>query len=219
MQGGSPAARGEKNEAEKSKSCGQSPPAPRGLGADHLEDAFCSNKGKVEGDLLVKTEARRYFSFRNDLACVGVDCSTKGDLPSLEASSDAQIAEHGDTSTVKILVADDEQMIANTLMLILNRSGFEARAVYSGEAAVEATNSFHPDVLISDVVMPGMTGIEAAILIRSRRPDCKILLFSGQATSADLLQDARVQGHSFEVIPKPVHPVDLLAKLRADPTH
>lgn len=114
----------------------------------------------------------------------------------------------------KVLVADDEQVIANTLAIILNQAGFEARAVFNGEKAVELLDSFQPDMLISDVIMTGMTGIEAAIIARARLPKCKILLFSGQAATADLLEKAREQGHEFEILAKPVHPTDLLAKLR-----
>jgi len=113
-----------------------------------------------------------------------------------------------------VLVADDEQVIANTLAIILNQAGFEARAVFSGEKAVESLDSFQPDMLISDVIMTGMTGIEAAIITRNKLPKCKILLFSGQAATADLLEKARTQGHEFEILAKPVHPTDLLAKLR-----
>ena len=116
---------------------------------------------------------------------------------------------------VKVLVADDEQAIANTLTFILNNSGFDAHAVYSGKAAVDALSSFEPDVLISDVMMPEMTGVEAAIAILSQCPRCKVLLFSGQAATADLLGEARAQGHSFEILAKPVHPTVLLSKLRA----
>ena len=115
----------------------------------------------------------------------------------------------------RVLVADDEQVIANTLAIILNQAGFDARAVFSGEKAVEALDSFQPDMLISDVIMTGMTGIEAAIITRGRLPKCKILLFSGQAATADLLEKARTQGHEFEILAKPVHPTDLLAKLRS----
>ncbi|HZY62612.1 MAG TPA: response regulator [Edaphobacter sp.] len=118
------------------------------------------------------------------------------------------------TPKPKVLVADDEQVIANTLAIILNQAGFEARAVFSGESAVEALDSFQPDMLISDVIMTGMTGIEAAIIARSRLPKCKVLLFSGQAATADLLEKARAKGHEFEILAKPVHPTDLLAKLR-----
>ncbi len=115
----------------------------------------------------------------------------------------------------RVLVADDEQVIANTLAIILNQAGFEARAVFSGEKAVETLDTFQPNMLISDVIMTGMTGIEAAIKTREKVPSCKILLFSGQAATADLLEKARAQGHEFEILAKPVHPTDLLAKLRA----
>jgi len=115
----------------------------------------------------------------------------------------------------KVLVADDEQVIANTLAIILNQAGFEARAVYSGEKAIESLDTFQPDMLISDVIMTGMTGIEAAIATRAKMPNCKILLFSGQAATADLLEKARAEGHEFEILAKPVHPTDLLAKLRS----
>jgi len=120
----------------------------------------------------------------------------------------------GNNTKPRVLVADDEQVIANTLAIILNQSGFEARAVYSGESAIEAVETFQPDMLISDVIMTGITGIEAAIEIRKKMPKCKILLFSGQAATADLLEKARAQGHEFEILAKPVHPTDLLAKLR-----
>jgi CheY-like chemotaxis protein len=118
------------------------------------------------------------------------------------------------SSKPKVLVADDEQVIANTLAIILNQAGFEARAVYSGEKALEELDSFQPDMLISDVIMTGMTGIEVAIETRKKLPNCKVLLFSGQAATADLLERARVQGHEFDILAKPVHPTDLLAKLR-----
>jgi len=120
-----------------------------------------------------------------------------------------------ETPRPKVLVADDEQVIANTLAIILNRSGFDARAIYSGEKAVEVAAEWQPDMLISDVIMSGITGIEAAIEVRKLLPKCKILLFSGQAATADLLEKARAQGHEFEILAKPVHPTDLLAKLRS----
>ena len=117
-------------------------------------------------------------------------------------------------SKPKILVADDEQVIANTLAVILNQAGFEARAVFSGEEAIAALDSFQPDMLITDVIMTGMNGIEAAIAVRARLPHCKVLLFSGQAATASLLEKARHEGHEFEILAKPIHPTDLLAKLR-----
>jgi CheY-like chemotaxis protein len=114
----------------------------------------------------------------------------------------------------KVLVVDDEQVIADTLAKILDLNGYDASAVYTGTAAVESARSLQPDLIISDVIMPDMDGIQAAISIRGFLPDCKILLFSGQAATADLLENARAQGHEFEILGKPVHPSDLLAKLK-----
>src|SRR5258708_1388509 len=99
------------------------------------------------------------------------------------------------TSKPRVLVADDEQVIANTLAIILNQAGFEARAVFSGEKAVESLESFQPHMLITDAIMTGMPGLEAAIITRRTLPKRKILPFSGQAATADLLEKARAQGH------------------------
>ena len=72
-----------------------------------------------------------------------------------------------------------------------------------------------PNLLISDVIFKNeaITGIDVAIQVRRFVPGCKILLFSGQAATADLLETARAQGHEFEILAKPVHPQDLLSKL------
>ncbi|MGC1460657.1 MAG: response regulator [Terracidiphilus sp.] len=118
-------------------------------------------------------------------------------------------------SKPKVLVVDDERVIADTLSMILNQSGFEARAVYSGEGALELAQAFEPDMLISDVIMADLNGIDAAIRIRAQLPGIKVLLFSGQAATADLLEIARTQGYEFEILAKPVHPQDLLSRLRA----
>ncbi|HZY61772.1 MAG TPA: response regulator [Edaphobacter sp.] len=115
----------------------------------------------------------------------------------------------------RVLVADDEHVIADTLVIILNGSGFEASAVYSGEMVIEAAKRLKPHMLISDVVMPDMNGIDAAIQVRKILPDCKILLFSGQAATANLLSRAQEQGCDFEILTKPVHPQDILARVSA----
>jgi CheY-like chemotaxis protein len=121
---------------------------------------------------------------------------------------------NGQPSKPRVLVVDDERVIADTLAIILNQNGFDASAVYTGTAAVDRARETKPDLIISDVIMGDMNGIEAAIRIRQILPGCKILLFSGQAATADLLEKARAQGHEFEILAKPVHPQDLLAKLR-----
>jgi CheY-like chemotaxis protein len=119
-----------------------------------------------------------------------------------------------ETAKSRVLVVDDERVIADTLSVILNQSGFDARAVYSGERAVELAAEWQPQMLISDVIMADLNGIDAAIRIREILPKIKILLFSGQAATADLLERARSRGYEFEILAKPVHPQDLLNRLR-----
>jgi CheY-like chemotaxis protein len=113
-----------------------------------------------------------------------------------------------------VFVIDDEQIIASTLSIILIQSGFDAHAFFSGQEAVDSLDKLRPDLFITDVIMPGMNGIEAAIIARTKLPKCKILLLSGQATTIDLLSIARTKGHEFEILAKPVHPADLLERIR-----
>ena len=115
----------------------------------------------------------------------------------------------------RILIADDERVIADTLAVILRNAGYETAVAYDGLEAVEKCESFQPDLVVSDVVMPRMNGIQAAIRIRQRFPACKILLFSGQAASTGSFEGARRSGYDFELLTKPVHPSELLAKIAA----
>jgi CheY-like chemotaxis protein len=80
--------------------------------------------------------------------------------------------------------------------------------------ALEAAFIDRPDLVIADVVMPELSGIDFAIRFKEECSTCKVLLFSGQAVTADLLEAARKQGHDFEVLAKPIHPTDLLARIK-----
>ncbi len=115
----------------------------------------------------------------------------------------------------RILVIDDEKRIADTLALILRSAGYIAEVAYDGPSGVSTCIEFRPCLVISDVVMPGMSGIEAAIEIRRSFPTCRILLYSGQAATAQMMDEAKSQGHEFELLAKPVHPVQLLERVRS----
>jgi DNA-binding response OmpR family regulator len=112
-----------------------------------------------------------------------------------------------------VLVVDDEQVIADTLAAILSRSGYAAIAAYDGSDALEIADLIPPQMMITDVCMPGMSGLELAIAVREIIPNCKVLLFSGQSSSADLLAAARTAGYDFEALSKPIHPKELLARV------
>ncbi|HEY3626853.1 MAG TPA: response regulator [Terracidiphilus sp.] len=113
-----------------------------------------------------------------------------------------------------VLVVDDEETVANTTVEILNLAGFCAFVAYDGLTALELAAKFHPDILLTDVLMPGMNGIELAIAISKLLPHTAILLISGQAGTLDLMEKARTEGHTFELIAKPIHPMKLIERLK-----
>lgn len=116
----------------------------------------------------------------------------------------------------KILVVDDQKLIADTLAEILVNAGFDAVAAYDGWQALEVASRFHPDWLLSDVLMPRMNGVELAIAIRQKHPAATILLFSGQAGISEILQEGQQKGYAFELIPKPIHPLRLIERLKEE---
>lgn len=116
---------------------------------------------------------------------------------------------------LRVFVVDDEDVIASSLAMILRfQGGFHARSFTDPLEALQTARLEAPDLLISDVVMPQLSGIDLAIQLREYCPDCKVLLFSGQAATAELLESARARGYTFELLLKPVHPADLLAKIQ-----
>ena len=114
---------------------------------------------------------------------------------------------------MRILVIDDEKPLADTLTLILQSAGYETKAAYDGAAALSQIESFRPDVVISDVIMPGMNGVEVCRRIQATHPNCHFILFSGQADTNELMSAARADGCTWELLAKPVPPKELLQKL------
>jgi CheY-like chemotaxis protein len=112
-----------------------------------------------------------------------------------------------------VLVVDDEETLANTTVEILNMAGFCAFVAYEGETALELAARLHPDILLTDVVMPRMNGVELAVAIHKLLPRTRILLISGQAGTLDLLEKARGEGYSFDLVAKPIHPMKLIEHL------
>lgn len=113
----------------------------------------------------------------------------------------------------RIFVVDDEQIIAVTLAAILNQAGFHAVAFHLPHEALEAAQTGRPDLLLTDVVMPKLSGIDLAIQVRELLPLCKVLLFSGMPDTASLLTKSAAQGHTFQVLAKPIHPSELLREV------
>lgn len=114
----------------------------------------------------------------------------------------------------KVLLVDDEKRIVDTLKEILEMAGFQVAAAYDGWDALELATRFHPDYLLSDVLMPRMNGVELAIAISKMHPATRILLFSGQVGISEILMNGQKQGFEFELIAKPIHPLKLIEHLK-----
>lgn len=133
-------------------------------------------------------------------------------------SSGLQISDSDDARDVearlKVLVVDDERLLADTTADILRRAGFETRTAYDAMSALETTAAFLPDFLVTDVMMPNMNGVELAIAISMMFPATKILLFSGQAGVSDILEEGRTKGYEFPLLAKPIHPIKLIEGIK-----
>lgn len=114
-----------------------------------------------------------------------------------------------DKKTARILVVDDDEMIALTLTAILQEQGYEAATAFSGKEAVALAAEFLPDLLLSDVNMGAMNGIQAAIRITAKLPHCRVLFLSGGGSIKELLIDAPKR-LECSFLSKPPNLLDLL---------
>jgi DNA-binding NtrC family response regulator len=118
-------------------------------------------------------------------------------------------------NALRILIVDDEEIIADSLANILKDKGFAATAAYNGEQALELAATVEPDVLLSDVVMPGISGVELALSLIRRLPSCRVVLYSSIAVVTNLLKAPGAANYPFTLLAKPIHPDDLIAHLTA----
>jgi len=113
----------------------------------------------------------------------------------------------------RVLVIDDEKLVADSLSAVLKRFHYDAVPFYSGETAIEAARQDCPDIVLSDVMMPKLNGVETVLKIREICPATRVLLLSGNSATAELLKQAHSKGHDFELLAKPIHPDELLRRL------
>ncbi len=116
------------------------------------------------------------------------------------------------TRTISMVcVVDDEAGITRSLSLILGREGFDVAAFTNPLEALEHMQANPPDLLISDIMMPQLSGVELAIRTVRCLPECRVLLFT--ASTEDHLRRARADGYDFRLLQKPLHPKDLLREI------
>lgn len=111
----------------------------------------------------------------------------------------------------RILVVDDDRAMVDTLCDILELEGWAPERAYSGEDAVAAARSGGPRVVLMDIKMSGLNGVEALRALRKDRPDVKVVLMTAYSASS-LLEEA-VRAGAVAVLGKPLDPTDLVRLL------
>jgi len=111
----------------------------------------------------------------------------------------------------RILVVDDDRLVADTLAIIFVKAGFEARAAYSADEALDVSRIFTPDLLLCDITMPGRDGLALVCDISRELPSCRIIVLTGFYSN---LHNVREQSdklaHPMGILTKPCQPSDLL---------
>jgi CheY-like chemotaxis protein len=111
----------------------------------------------------------------------------------------------------RILVVDDERLVADTLGLIFRKHGFEAKVTYSADAALRCARTFSPDLLLCDISMPHRSGLELMADFNRELPDCRVLVLTGYYSNLVRIREQSGKlRRPTRVLTKPCHPTDLL---------
>lgn len=106
-------------------------------------------------------------------------------------------------ASIRVLVVDDNRIVADSLSLVIRGRGFDSRAAYSGESAVQLALAWEPHAAIVDAIMRPMDGVSLAVLLAKQLPACRVLLMSGNPDSGQLLKNSEKLGHNFPFLAKP----------------
>jgi CheY-like chemotaxis protein len=112
-----------------------------------------------------------------------------------------------------LMVLDDDDAVRQTWTIIFRQQGYDVVPADRGEAAIDAARDRAPDLLLADIRLPDMTGIEASRRVKELAPACHVLLISGDSDSGEAIEEARAKGATFEVLPKPISPPDLIKRI------
>jgi DNA-binding NtrC family response regulator len=112
----------------------------------------------------------------------------------------------------RVLIVDDERSILDTLQILLRGKGFEVAAAQSGREALERLDEFSPDVILSDIRMPGVSGLDLLAAVRERDPEVPVILMTAQASLQSAVQ--AVNQGAFYYLQKPFSNDELVAICR-----
>lgn len=110
-----------------------------------------------------------------------------------------------------ILLVDDEEEFVQTLCERLDLRGLSCRVALDGEAGLKMMDEAEPDVVVLDMFMPGLKGLEVLKLIRQRHPKVQVILLTGQGATKDGMDGMKLG--AFDYMIKPLSIDDLTAKI------
>ena len=114
---------------------------------------------------------------------------------------------------VRVMVVDDEEDLRNLIKMVMEKEGFEVESAENGKDFLEKVDDFRPDIVILDVMMPGLTTKEILEKLREKSLDPKIFLLTVVRFSEDEIKRLSEIGNIVEYITKPFDIPDLVARI------
>jgi CheY-like chemotaxis protein len=121
-----------------------------------------------------------------------------------------------ETTMQRVLVVDDDRLVADTLALVFIKSGFEAKAAYSADEALTCAREFTPHLLLCDVTMPGRDGLTLLSDITREQPACRVIMLTGfYSNLKSVREQASKLARPVGIFTKPCQPAELLREAAA----
>ncbi|NLY71017.1 MAG: response regulator, partial [Clostridiales bacterium] len=114
---------------------------------------------------------------------------------------------------IKVLVVEDETSIRKFIAVNLNRSNFEVLEAEDGETALSLAKSLNPEVIVLDVMLPGIDGFEVCMKLRKQNPQIIIIMLTARGEDMDKIMGLELGADDYMV--KPFNPLELVARIRA----
>jgi DNA-binding NtrC family response regulator len=127
------------------------------------------------------------------------------------------MAERAERGAVSVLVIDDEAGILETIRILLKNEGFAANTALGGKEGLQQLAAIKPDIIITDVRMPNVSGLDVLSAARAQDPEAAVILMTAQATLQSAMQ--AVNEGAFYYLQKPFRNDDLLTILRRAVEH
>lgn len=115
------------------------------------------------------------------------------------------------TETTKILIIEDEEAVSHSIAAYFEDSGFHTNIAQNGQKGVELFQTYQPDIILTDLRMPIMGGLEVIIKIKAISPDTPIIVLSGMGVVKDALDSLRLG--AWDYVEKPLHDFAMLENM------